>query len=227
MKNKTATTLGLTLFLFAAFTPALVNAMDPASTLTLEPTADSYVDSVLPNGNFGTEPLLLVKTLDQKQVYLLFELPPTISNTKIESAILTLNCPDLGTESLTVSANRINELWTENTLTYNNKPAAQELATASFITELLTPVTLDLTTDVQSFVNGETTNHGWRLTIDMSETIFYSKETIDTALRPTLTIIYGPSLQVPEYALGTLLAIAACFTALAIVKRDKIKFKHK
>ena len=107
--------------------------------ITLNPVADAYVNGGKnANTNFGSATSLINQTNSSPnkshETFLKFDIS-TIS-TNVSSAILRVNgrLNNLQTPSITVEAHNVtNTSWLENTITWNNKPAAQAavLATAN------------------------------------------------------------------------------------------------
>lgn len=131
--------------------------------------------------------------------------------------------------------------WTEETATWNTKPSISPIfttVTTIGATAVNTPITWDLKSDVQKMVSGEMINNGWCLYTDASTFSgdFHSKEgqisvngqwVAAPQFYPTLVITYEPKdmTVVPEYALGGLAAIGACFTALFAFKNKQKSIK--
>jgi len=122
-----------------------------------------------------------------------FELSSIPPGSSVNSASLIL--------CLTGALGSIHELrpvtstWTESGVTWNNQPGT----TGSSTTPLTVPgfgcISLNVKTDVQSWVNG-TANLGWRIR-DQNESsalpVAYStREEATAGLRPTLNITYTP-----------------------------------
>jgi len=107
--------------------------------ITLDPIADAYVNGGKnANNNFGSATSLIDQTNSSPnksyETFLKFDISTVSSN--VSSAILRVNgrLNNTQTPSIAVEAHNVtNTSWQENTLTWNNKPAAQTaiLATAN------------------------------------------------------------------------------------------------
>jgi hypothetical protein len=96
-----------------------------AATTKLGPAADSYVDSHYPNSNYGNEERLYAHdgSTSTKRTYLRFDLGGLPAGEIVSNATLFL-FTDGGVEGLAIDAHHVtNDVWAENSLTWNNKPS--------------------------------------------------------------------------------------------------------
>lgn len=170
----------------------------PASSCTLTANADSYVDALSGNSNFGTDTSVSVKNNKAKRTFVLFDVASCVpAGAQVLTASLSLflwSAPS----SRTYDVYRVTAAWTETGITWNNQPSAAATATASVATGATDGVTLswDVQADVAAFASG-TANDGWRIR-DRTETgggtegQFRSREWGTAAERPTLSISFYP-----------------------------------
>ncbi len=122
-------------------TPSPTNTPTPSPTPTsvtinITPKADAYVTSTSPKTNFGTATVLRAKASDPvSSTYLKFTLP-NLSGKTILSASLRLTVAN-SDDAAVGSANKIDikntsNNWTQETLTYSNKPAGGSVVGTKF-----------------------------------------------------------------------------------------------
>ncbi|MFC7850676.1 Ig-like domain-containing protein [Arthrobacter sp. NPDC057388] len=93
-----------------------------SQTVTLTPTADSYVSNGSAGTNFGTATILRVDASPVDVTYLKFDLSPYAGRT-LQSATLQLRVagnPSTGRQNVKLVTV---DTWTEGGITYNNRPA--------------------------------------------------------------------------------------------------------
>jgi hypothetical protein len=101
---------------------ASVTTAQVGPTRTFTPIADAYVDSGVPNTNYGTKTTnLSVDASPVQESYLKFQLASLTGNT-ITSAKLRLYVSDNGSVKGGSVAKMSNTSWTETGVTYNNRP---------------------------------------------------------------------------------------------------------
>ncbi len=97
-------------------------------TWRIYPSDDSYVDNTQPNTNFGTSPALLVENTASRSrlAYLKFDLSDVFSQDfGIAEARLNVFVYE-NNPGLMVVFSVENDAWSENTITWNSRPAFQE-----------------------------------------------------------------------------------------------------
>ena len=126
-RTRWALTSGVTVAALVTATAAVLTAVAPtasAATTTLTPVADTYVNSVNPNTNYGTSTQLGVDKSEVKNLFLKFDLSAVTGT--ISSAKLRLHVDDVsGAGSSNGGTYRLmsNTTWAETGPTYNNQPA--------------------------------------------------------------------------------------------------------
>ena len=167
------------------------------STTSLSPTADAHAYEGSPNTNYGSATALHIgedSSGNDYYIYIRFDLSGIPSDAAIVSAELKLYATEGIADGKTVKIYRVLADWSETGITWNNKPdnAANETDSTS------TPSTnnwmvLDVTGDVEGFVNGSFSNYGWVIKcVDCGNQYkgFASSEYSDTSKRPKLVVEY-------------------------------------
>lgn len=172
----------------------------PTSTCTLGAAADSYVSNALLQGgtNFGGATQLHVSGgATDKRSFLRFDLSCIPSTAEIKSASLRLVLASAPSASRTYAAHRVSASWAEGSITFNNQPGVGA-SSGTVATGTTNGVTLQwtVTSDVQAFVNGSASNHGWRISdtdesglISSQEGRFGSREGSGS---PELVVVFYP-----------------------------------
>lgn len=181
------------------------NAQIPAlSTCTVSSSADTYVDQFVLSGTYGSATTMQVASaaLANKRALVSFDLTPCsfAATADVISASLGLYLDTAPAVSRTYQTHRVTGAWVEAAVTWNTQPSVAGSATASVATGTTNGVTLnfDVKADVKSFVEGASTNYGWRVA-DASEGSvtartggFRTREHATSSTRPSLTITYYP-----------------------------------
>lgn len=99
----------------------------PVSTVsTLAPTADSYVNTGLKSTNFGSATNVIVDSDPAQYALMRFALPAAPSGSTLTSAVLRVRTTSAAAAS-SVDTHTVrfgSDAWTESTVTWNNRPAA-------------------------------------------------------------------------------------------------------
>jgi hypothetical protein len=175
-------------------------------------TDDANTSSSSPTKNFGGSIALLVGCGSNSYLkFSLANLGPGITSTNVSKATLVLYA-DFVLTSGTMDVYQVNGSWSEGSITYSNAPA---LGTKLFSAVAVTKagfLSLDLTSTVQSWLNGTLTNNGIALVPTSGSSIsvsFDSKENILTshvAQLPLVLVSAGPQgqqgLQGPQGTVG-------------------------
>ena len=167
------------------------------STTSLSPTADAYVDEANPNNNYGSASTLDIgedSNGNDDYIYIRFDLSGIPSDAVIVSAELKLYAKEGIADGKTVKIYRVLGDWSETGITWSNKPdnAANETDSAA-IPSTNNWMVLDVTGDVEGFVNGSFSNYGWVIKcVDCSAVVknFASREYSDASKRPKLVVEY-------------------------------------
>ncbi|MDX6538867.1 MAG: hypothetical protein QOI71_477 [Gaiellales bacterium] len=128
-------------------------AAPPPSTPTGVVTADSYVRSDVPAGNYGTSTVLIARTSPEIDAYVKFDVTGLGGSTPAK-AVLRLWAETTGTTTYKVYQ-VVDNSWTESGLTFTNKPAFGGLLATSGATTAGTWMDVDVTSAVQG--NGPVT----------------------------------------------------------------------
>ena len=187
-----------------------------SKSLTIQPSADAYVDPENSGDGFGTAlylkigsimvhrgyitnpitgkttPLLMPEYLS---AYILFNLNSIPSTARITNAQLGLfYCSNSSNSTSTqINVYQVTSSWNQIGITYNNSPttaqsySAYANVPAAFTNNFLYWSISDL---VQGWINVPITNYGVKLTGASVDKGFYSSEYPDAAKQPKLTIYY-------------------------------------
>jgi hypothetical protein len=166
-----------------------------ATTSTVSPDADSYVQSSSPSSNFGANASLLVDGSSTTRVsYLRFPLPAAPAGETLTSAVLnvhTTTAPLAGSVDPQAVRTVGDDTWTETGITWNNRPAVgSQIGTinASAV-DTAYSVTLD-TAAVQAEL-------GQELSLAVDETSLDNLYLMSRtgANPPTLDLTFAPSIR--------------------------------
>ncbi|WP_307101759.1 CBM96 family carbohydrate-binding protein [Arthrobacter globiformis] len=160
-----------------------------SETVTLTPTADSYVSSGSAGTNFGTANILRVDASPVEATYLKFDLSPYAGRT-LQSAVLQLRVggnPSTGTQNVKLVTI---DTWTEGGITFNNRPA---LGTGI---GTFGPTTANTNLSVPLTVSGLTAELGQLLSLGMdtasSDGLELSSKEAGTTTAPKLVLTLSP-----------------------------------
>jgi predicted ribosomally synthesized peptide with SipW-like signal peptide len=176
-----------------------------STTSGYSPIADAYVDQSQDNKNFGSYKELIVQSFKDKSnkeknnrtfIKFDFKFP---SGTNILSSNLKLYMKSAPSVSRNYEIRRVTGTWTENGINWNNQQAVATSVTDSIPSGTTKNVWLswNVTSDVQSFVSGSSTNYGWMIkdsSEDSStayEAKFHSRESNSIELRPILEVQFS------------------------------------
>lgn len=154
--------------------------------VTLNPNADSFVGSTTPNKNYGTTSNLKNDLKPDEISYMRFNLS-TLANKNIKSAKLILWTSDPTNSTLNLR-NADDSDWSENGITYNNRPKLISTITSFNAKSKDKSVTIDVTGRIKS-KKGARTTFGIKAIADDSGA-FYSRNAIDASKRPQLVVEY-------------------------------------
>lgn len=164
-----AASLGIT----SADLTAATRAYGSPVTCTLTAVADSYVDALLANTNFGTSGVLNLNpsTLATQRALVRFDLttcsPAIPADAIVQTAQLRLTVASLVLASRTINLRSVTAAWTEAGVTWNTQPTvAGSVSASAGVTAGQTAgtvITWTATSDVQAVVTGAASNFGFRL----------------------------------------------------------------
>lgn len=171
--------------------------------MTLGAVEDTYVGSDSPGSGHGSEATLHVDPLSSgvERALLQFDVLSAVpSGADIESAEMTVCMTNILTLAVgrTHNLHQVTNAWSEGSASWSNMPAFAAAISDSLNVPLVAScVTLDVTADVQAWVNGQP-DYGWILK-DNSEgsgglagVEYASSENGSAANRPELKISYTP-----------------------------------
>lgn len=194
--------LVLVALLFVTFLPPAHAGGNVAVTRTFQPSsADCYLDEQNKNSNRGDLAYIKVESESGKndRTLLTFDLTEIPSGSTVESATLSLNAYVVPGAGRTYEAWQTTSSWGETTVTWNTPPsyAGSASASAGEASGWMEWSSTTLTSDVQGWVTGSSTNYGWMINDSVEDTatehniLFYSRrEATQTTLRPKLTVRY-------------------------------------
>lgn len=173
-------------------------AFGKSDKIVLQAEQDAFAKEVRPDRNFNNEELHVRSHEDYNQrSFIQFDLSGVTleQDVNLVDATLSLYMYQAPSETRTYEAFRVDEVWNEDTLKWNNKPE-----TALISTDSTNPGTAgewvdwDVTTDVLDFLNGDSTNKGWVIK-DWREDAdenqigkFRSSDYVDQSFAPKLII---------------------------------------
>jgi hypothetical protein len=111
------------------------------------------------------------------------------ANSVVNSATLKLTTQ--GTTSMQMGLYRVASSWSGSSITWNNAPSSSSSPTATF-TFSSSSETMDVSTDVADYVDGDATNGGWKIApiSGNNQTQICGASYGNSSWRPVLTIKY-------------------------------------
>jgi hypothetical protein len=184
----------------------------PLTTCSVGAAADAYVYELNGGTNFGGATTLDVRSELQEGILILPDTPANKrtlvrfdlsacsipSGASIQSAALQLFLSTAPGADRTYDAYRVTSAWTEGGVTWGTRPSTAAGATATTTTGTTAGLTRQwgVSADVQAYVNGTATNHGWLVrdrsegALQAQEGRFQSREAAGN--QPLLAISYYP-----------------------------------
>lgn len=156
-------------------------------SLTLTPTADSYIDSSLASSNFGSaNPLIASAAVRRALLKFNTALPPGSTVSSVSIRLYARSSPSSGGYEIHPEA----DSWTESTVTWTNQPAwnTAVLATGS---KPVSGTWVTIPLPVNSVNTLGNSNFGIRFSVSGINAQFSSRE--DAINKPQLVIIYSGS----------------------------------
>jgi hypothetical protein len=164
--------------------PAVTSAQAPAS-------ADSFVNSGSPNGNYGDKDTLDIQSA--RTSLITFDLSPLPTGVGVARATLRLYVDSVNTAGA-VDAYPLTASWTESAVTFNTLPALGSLAAGpTAVAASGAFVLVDVTALAEGWLDGSIPNHGLALALDgtTGRFSFQSKENVHP---PELDVVLnGPA----------------------------------
>lgn len=166
------------------------------TTVRLRCVADSTVNQAMPARNYGDQPgLALDGSGDERRVFLNFPIKSLPPDANVHNATLRLHLRgDDWTGSNEITAQRVDEKWSEGKVNWNNQPGVAgvtaDVTVASGAAGDIADI--DVTTLVAAAVERDKVWHGIRLVVDTSgRKLLHSSEVADHSLRPHLIVEYS------------------------------------
>ena len=178
----------------------------PTVEITLGALADNYADSMYPNSAYGNRPILYVgNSYDRAQnlsgparIYIQFNLSAIPRHARVVSAEMSLYQMYAPASGQTYVVHMVQSTWNESTMNWKTQPSSD----AAVITAAQAPAVKDawaswnVTSAVQTWVNGEAPNYGLMIRIQDERTGvaneasgFYSREYSKHDLTPKLRVL--------------------------------------
>lgn len=177
-------------------------------SVDLTPSDDAHVNQRQSTTNYGTNTSLNLRNNDGaggvdnygRDILIKFDLTSIPSTATIASATLRLHYYDWGDTDpagRTLDLYPVTGTWSEGTVTWDTQPTRSSTLSASATVPTTAGAWMDwdVTSDVQDFVSGTSTNHGWILrdesawgSSNIPITRFRSKEYGSEP--PTLVVVY-------------------------------------
>ncbi|MGB5764923.1 MAG: DUF4347 domain-containing protein, partial [Sedimenticolaceae bacterium] len=184
-------------------------SMAPPVTTTLSPVKDTYIDSINPGTNYGSDTVIRVNEsgggLGDAQVLLQFDLSSIPSGATITSATLQVEASGksgAAADSSIINVYEVTESWDEGSATWGQRqagtlwggtpgaPDTTPLNPPSLETSGLGGHTWDITDLVQDWQSGDKTNNGLMLASDDLGTVVFDYVSREGATPPQLVITY-------------------------------------
>ena len=153
---------------------------------------DSYTTSQTPNRNFGASIALLVSSGSNSYIkFNLAGLPSSVTGSSVSGANVVLYV-DAVLASGTVDVYEVNGAWSESSINYKNAPALGSKLLSAVPVSKTGYLSLDVTSTVQSWLNGALTNNGIALVPtpgSQTSISFDSKENVFTGHSAELDLV--------------------------------------
>lgn len=171
----------------------------PAWAIQVQLIGDSWVSANQPTLNFGTQQMMPVGATGGPNgltnVFVQFDLSTVPEGSQINAAHLVLYV-DMLQKAGTIQSYAVAAPWNEATITFNNAPALLGPSGSAQVTATDQTVSLDVTSLVQSWVNGEAVNNGIALETTSAAFSMDSKESGQTSHPAVLEIdVDDPGIQ--------------------------------
>ena len=185
-----------------------------ANTYLSSDDNDTFIDEYLPNNSSGTQPYMIVRSMNlvgfELDTLVKFNLSTIPTGTFISSAKLNIYYyyyNDSNPSGNPLNVHRITSTWSEGATNWTNRPTYD----SNVASTVSGPgsygwIQWNVRSDVRDFVNGSKTNYGWQI-MDASASsnsmiYFYPKEYTDSNYRPYLEVEYG-TIYVDVNAVGS------------------------
>ena len=163
------------------------------TTMTATPTADTYVNSAIPTANYGLDASLMSSGKPPGASYMRFVLPAAPIGKVLTSAVLQIrttsdtSAGSAAVHSLTVAS----DVWTESTMTYNNRPATGTTVLGSIPAGTLKSSTYTVPLDVSALAGLLGTEVTIAATSTGSDAIWFWSRERGAAYQPQITLTFS------------------------------------
>jgi hypothetical protein len=183
-------------------------AQAETTTIKLLPTDDAHVQKSDPGANFGSHLQLQAKVLDntnERQIFLRFDLSEeNISAGQLISATFHLQKTAESTPHTGALYRGGNTNWSEASLTYLNKPAADDLVATWQASGETGPLELEMSPAIRMALEADSLLTLRLAILAQSEVQpvmrYASKEHSESTFRPHLVVTYWPQLTYDQWA---------------------------
>jgi hypothetical protein len=163
-----------------------------AETVELPLTDDAFVNAIKPDLRTGTWERIVVHTYGPKHGLVRFD-AASIAGQEVSEATLTLYVDSLALNG-TMSVHAVTSGWSEATVTWNNQPPAETMATA--IVGLTTGdvgsvITIDVTAAVQRWADGSLADAGFLMVTTEDIRAKFDAKEMAGGVAATLTVETG------------------------------------
>ncbi|UCH32640.1 MAG: DNRLRE domain-containing protein [Candidatus Bathyarchaeota archaeon] len=193
----------IVIMLFFALFCTIIIAFTNATSVSIYPSDDSWVDFEFPDVNFGWQDMIHVMAgATVRRSYLKFDLSIVPPENVLTAVTLHLYCTADGSHNFTVNAHETVDNWNESNITWNNAPPVGTLVSSTIVGNIYTYYSWDITTYAQAQYEGDQVlslvlksplDDPAGLPYDpISHRDFSSKEMSGTEYDPYLEITYEP-----------------------------------
>ncbi|MFA4880253.1 MAG: DNRLRE domain-containing protein [Candidatus Doudnabacteria bacterium] len=182
----------------------LVAGKIEAAQVTINATADTYVNSYAPTQNFGSVGTLEVRSRDiSRSSFLQFNLShfipldATVTRAYLKLYLFDNFCYTNATAPMNIRIYRVSGRWSEQSITYQSQPDASTVDGASLTLPLNSDAgykTWDVTNIVKGWIDNQYLNYGLRTyyySVNNCQATFYARETGE-GMKPQLVVEYTP-----------------------------------
>ncbi|MBN1845389.1 MAG: DNRLRE domain-containing protein [Sedimentisphaerales bacterium] len=179
----------------------LIGSLAGAQPTTLTPTDDSFVDEWAPTTIYGSQTLMIVRSIHlsgyELDSLLRFDLSPFAAGTVVQSARLHMyyyHYNNYNPTGQSLEAHRIQQPWSESIVKWTNRPSYDPASSAAAaVPAKYDWMHWDLTADVQAIIDGAIDNNGWEIinpeSVGNAMIYFYAKESAQSQCRPYLEVV--------------------------------------
>ncbi len=185
MKTKSIAAILFVIFFLIGTVPAAWAASSTVTTISA--SADTYVDSAKPTGNFGGIATMWIRGgTPTRRGLLRFDLSAIPANAQISSAILNLAVSSDGS-AVAGTVNAVSGTWAENTVTYSTAPQA-----GGSVAALRNPASANstVTANLTGAVAGKAVVNFYIVSSNSDGVVYYTHEK-SASLAPRLVVTWS------------------------------------